>query len=429
MILLINTIIYVIFTYVVWKKNGKGVNMPFLLWGTYTFFYILAYVLVQNASIVYRLFSIVFVRLDTPLKVDGLVYMFICLLILSIPILTFKEGKMAKIISPNPTSFKIFVVVYIILGFFSMIVNYNLVLQNMSRGLSFDEIKDLSFSGELSDMPVYHIYIKTLFSGLECTGLIMLFYLFVKRKEHPKLLLLLVFSCTFLSPFFDAIGNASRGGFYFIFCNYVLCIVLFRNFLSRKIKKNLTLVCVIFLCSMLIFITLITSSRFDGGGGSSSLYSLLLYFGQPFLNFNQMIYGEIASNALLDGRMSFEYIYRLIEGGESLVITDSVQQWSNKLGFFADLFYTSIGNFYMDFGEVGAIVMCIIFSFIGYNVLKGTTKIVSFHQLIFYFFYFQLCFQGIFNFTYGRNTGNIKLIITLLCYFFFRLTFSKKRIM
>ena len=424
MILLLNTFVYVVVTYIIWRRTEKQISMPLVLWLTYSLFHVLACFLVQEADVVYRLFSIVSVRLDTPLKVDGLIYMFLCLIVLSIPIFMFRDEKIKGIAPPSPNRWKLFLYGYLFLAFFSIIGTFSHLMNVLSTGLDFDEMKDAAFNAELVEMSTYQIYIFKIVDGLTSTALIAMFYSLYDNKISRKIVVFL-FCASFFPSFFMAIASASRARLFFLFVNYILGIILFRNLITEKIKRRLYLVFSISFVVFVVFISAITTSRF--GDNTEAYYSLLLYFGQPFLNFNQVIYGGIDANSFMNGEMTFEYFHYFVNGMDRTAVVDSVATWNNKLGFSSNLFYTAIGNLYMDFGDIVTILICCFLAFCGYRILKNAGNVVPFHILIFYFSYFHICFQGIFDFIYGRYDGNITLIIVLVSYFFFRSGYTKQR--
>jgi oligosaccharide repeat unit polymerase len=283
--------------------------------------------------------------------------------------------------------------------------------------------------GKKYNIGIYPHYIELLFSIYSVFYIVLLLYFFIfliySRKFEPVFLIFLLIS-TFIPSILYGIGHASRGWLFFRLADIFICYVLFRKRISPKINKiiKLTLISVCFLA--IVFSLSITYSRF--GFGINGLLSILRYFGESFINFNVIIWNNVDIHPL--GERLFPDIYQFIVGDitEFSSHYESRPYYTYLTNIPIHLFKTIIGDLYVAFGHIGMVLIIIFISFLGHRYIRYSPEF-PFYRLIIYFYYYQLCFGGVFNFVKSGHVNFLIFIGLIIQYLYFRIDFSRNVLM
>lgn len=167
-----------------------------------------------------------------------------------------------------------------------------------------------------------------------------------------------------LSSPLKAIQSVDRTEFIFYGEMFLLCLIFFRKYLTRGIKILLYILGVPFVALVLMYITAVSSERFEKTDAGTS-GSVLQYAGQGYLNFCYF-YENVNSDYLSAEREFPITSYLLFKRGYSDVKEDRTAQQ----GFFIGVFATFVGAVLLDIGVVGVIIWCMFFAFMALFVLK-----------------------------------------------------------
>ena len=242
-----------------------------------------------------------------------------------------------------------FVVIYLVGGFITDIFNGD-----------FKALKNYGYAGDITPadakmltMP-FPIQILYYFSFMTLLGLPLFFYYSCVEKRSLWLVApLLVVS---ISPILRGVLMADRTEIIHYGLMFFFCLVLFQNFITKKVRNFILLTSLPVIAVGLTYLIAVSSSRFEsedeGAGGS-----MLEYAGQSYANFcyfydnhNSELY-YIERETPLISYFIFKNQY-----------VDTKEERSAKEGFFIGVFASHVGSWLLDTGVIGAIVFSLFFA-------------------------------------------------------------------
>ena len=196
---------------------------------------------------------------------------------------------------------------------------------------------------------------------------------------------------------------------------YLSGYVLYREYIPHKTKKNLNTIAAFAGAIALLFLIGFTNSRFSdlemGSGGS-----LVFYFGQPMLCFNDGIANSV--DGYLYGARTFKTILSWF--GMSLPDFTSLD---DLLGTnFGTNFTTIIGMLVLDFGFIGTLLFGLVLSSV-FQRLCMYKKSFTVASLFLYLFFLNRLIFGVFT---NKSGADMFYIIAFVFYLFFRFVFEGK---
>ena len=196
---------------------------------------------------------------------------------------------------------------------------------------------------------------------------ILFFYQLVKKKKGIYIVAPLIATIT---GFLEAYASASRVGIVREIMYIFILLLLFKNSLDEKMRKKILKIFTISLCSTVFLLSLITLSRFDKGnqgGNDDILIWVSLYLGEGPIRFCQYMW-NIVNFGNGDNVVS---LFKEVIGLDPIVDMEQRREVYERItGIPCLIFYTFIGDFYIDFGPIFTVVICIIFSMSLYFYLK-----------------------------------------------------------
>lgn len=198
----------------------------------------------------------------------------------------------------------------------------------------------------------------------------------------------------------------------------LISFIVFRPFLSDKLKKSLTKVAVI-VGGTFVFLTLIItigrSLNRDGG----AMEGIVEYVGQANLNFNEY---ALDVGGTRNGDRTLNYIKRMIGFDIPNSITGvRFKYWQMKMN--DSIFSTFIGDFVLDFGPILVPFLCLFSCIIICNTTRTRTKIIRLDQLLIIHYVSLVCMHGGMYLYYFSFSGNFITLMYIIMSFVFR--FSK----
>ncbi len=300
--------------------------------------------------------------------------------------------------------------IYVVTGILTIIFTLPTAIANYASA-DWDALKDEIYLDE-DLVVVYHNAFEKLVmnirSYIETFAIVYAFYLLTKQKSN-KLLCVLILITYFGNTFVGSVLEAGRGRIARILLDTGLLYIVFRPYIEKRTKKILKLSFLMLLAFVSTYLIAVTVSRF--GEGSDGGASVIDYLGHSTLNFNFGIAQHIQNYA--GGKRFFSWFY-------DLVGLDS---------YYGDLrhraghgFVTFIGNFYMDFGAFGTLLL----SFIMLPIISYFTSKKSYHfsDLVVIVFFAQYYLDGVF--VYGAGTS-LQWLMTFVLYFIIRFFESKRK--
>lgn len=237
----------------------------------------------------------------------------------------------------------------------------------------------------------------------------LLIYFILLKYDIKKRFRLVLLICIISNVFLSAINSVSRGSIFDFFILFIAIFLFFRNGLSIKIKKSLTILIISIGVIFGFYALSVTISRFSSSNSldASSLDSLIDYFGQAPLVFNQGVYPVVNHTY---GVYSFGKLFELFG-------TEIYYPHQSEIGgSWGSGFYTYVGLIFIDFGISGVIIHGLFIHFIlSYFIKKNKFKL---SDMFLIFLIYEYLLKG--GFVIGRNyiVGLLVLIsiYTAMCF-------------
>jgi len=363
------------------------------------------------------------------LKLFPFIYLYCMLMLMTLPVLKLNENKILHIQRPSNTAINIISIIIIIAAlvqFVTIITNFSSIVTKMINDISAgaEMYADmLSNYDEAGDHKIKNIFaiISNLFSNI---SILMLFY-YLSLENRNKFILVGLILAVILLPL-SSIAMGLRGGAVNNIMTTLISYVLFKSFLSEKVRKNIRKIAIVVVLFISIPVLLITFSRFSDNEEIPVGYSLEWYYGQAFLNFNN--YG-LDANGIRYGDRTASLAKQIIWKDTPRNFLERLDKYSYML-INESMFYTFVGDFTLDYGPILTVLIFLILSTFFVFKTKISNDTILFHQLILIYFVICVCVQGTMTlFPFSDVGGNLTLITFILIYFWFKFDyfFSKSK--
>ena len=176
----------------------------------------------------------------------------------------------------------------------------------------------------------------------------------LKKKTIYNLMIIL----SSLSPVLLGIINIDRSKTSFWIMLFVLSFFLFIQYIVTKVGGLL-----------LLYLTVVTVSRF-GERDSGTSGGLLVYLGQPFINFCK-IWDNIDSNHFFTSRVLPLVTFALYGNSGTNEVVDYIMSSASRTGLHLNVFFTFVGMFLVDLGHIACILIPVFLSVVITNLLRS----------------------------------------------------------
>lgn len=199
----------------------------------------------------------------------------------------------------------------------------------------------------------------------EILVVVLLFYQLSKRKTkyvYELCIPIMVFTLFKLL-------SGSRGGLVGTGLLMVTLFLMLRQTFSAETRKTVVKIGAVVGSLFVLALAAISISRFSQNTNTEDTIDVWIsqYMGEAIPRFSDDVWGI---KTLLYGNQNFMFLRRLI-GLSYIENYDSYKtMYGIKLGTPVDVFYTFMGDIYLDFGTIGGLVFSIIFAFIFSKFLK-----------------------------------------------------------
>ena len=235
------------------------------------------------------------------------------------------------------------------------------------------------------------------------------FYLLASIKNHSKLKILMLISMI-LPVILQAFAMAHRHILVYTMINILIANILFSGSLSKKIRKIIYLWTGIIIGATAFIVFLFAFLLFDDGTNNIVTYSLLRYLGEPFVNFNTMLWDN---DYYLYGNKSFP-LFREILGFNTISINDIRDYAGQHVNYIPYYFYSIIGSFCMDFNPFIAFLLLSLVAYIFYYLINKKYKNNSFMQHLLIYLYATYTIQNYFYFQFQGNSNRLLIELPIL---------------
>jgi oligosaccharide repeat unit polymerase len=332
------------------------------------------------------------------------IYLYVVLMLMFRPLLKFSEEKTKNIFMPDKSFMKLLSVVTITICTVYFIlkiptINFRFDLTALAENYINDH-------GGLESHKVEYGFLSAL-NVLNYTlgDIILLLFvynlLFIKNRLITAGLIM-----SFVFKIIVALSSGSRGGIVNIMMDIPFMYVVFRSYMTDRLKKT------IFKWLFIVFIAVsvpffaITIGRLDG---RQLKYHIESYVGQPFLNFNN--YGLNAGGTREGDRTAT--LFKKMSGYETADNYAERRSMYSYMEMNDGIFYTFVGDFTLDYGPVAAFFILLSISFLFHKALSAKRP-YNLGQILLFFLLYQICTHGFSLFTFSSFGGNLKLLLIII---------------
>ena len=248
--------------------------------------------------------------------------------------------------------------------------------------------------------------------GVSLAPLLFFLYLLYPSKTRIKWIAIGL-GVSILSSPIDGVIRCSR---VLIVVNLLLVcfsFLLFRDYLSSKIRKTLHIIGVLVLCFFLFFFAVISIGR-SRGNMEKTVYGYQRYFAESFLVFNGYCTN---ANGTREGSITVP-LFKLL-AGERLLSQGELRKKYRYMSVDNSRFSTYVGDFVLDFGVILSffifLFLALLFTWLLRYRQSGYLDFSHFF-LVFLLMKFNL---GFFQYLYSGVGGNLVFVSLFLLYVFF----------
>ena len=348
------------------------------------------------------------------------IYLFVLVIIFFLPAINIKEKKI-QFISGNYYFLKAISILAILINILPFIENMIYAIIHIFEradtfGINYNNQEKMDFLSSISlVLYKYSTYLRIVIPFI-------LFY-FLQYSKNNKILIIGLIICVF-NPIIGSLNSGSRFVMVTDILYFSIIYLFFKNTIDEKVRRRIIKVFSIGGILMLIIFVSITVFRFsDKGMGMYSIWGWLsLYTGESFLNFNADMW---KITQYTDGDNSFFLIrYWLGEYPEPI---RSFQFLGTKVPIRTNVFYTFIGDFYMDFGKYVTVVIIMLLSCFFYVKSKKCSTNTPIHILMLLGLYLKIACVGFTYFTYLNGAISVPYSLVIIFFVFLSSKGSKIR--
>lgn len=367
-ILFYNVILLVLFLYC-YRKNGYILNST-----NYIFLFLFVCGII---STLYFLSVEGLIRDYSNIEIAPFIYLIMCYSITIMPIYFYdcKKNLVLNVTNEQYDFLKKFSILLIIISVEPLLENiYHLndIIGNSQYAARMydNRIEYLSFWGR--KLHAVSTYFEILYP-------ILILYFLIK-PGNQKIVIGLVFVT--LNFWLHELGLGGRSKMVQSILYAIAVYFLMRRFLNKVVDRKIQFYGIVFLSIGIVFVLLISISRFDAMSSTTDITSIWmwlgLYAGEGVLNFNSLMWNVTETTS---GNDTFIFLRHELGYTESFTVED-LYAGRSKLGIPENIFYTYVGSIYRDFNFYGTIVFLLLFSLLTVLITKCRNSI-TFVQIVF----------------------------------------------
>lgn len=324
-----------------------------------------------------------------------LIYIFLLNLIMFFPFLRYNYSGIYRVETFKLD--KVFRSMSIVFGLCSILPLLNLLYDMTYISLAGSFLANMYGADENKADLLFLPLIKPFFSVIRHFPdfvVFLLFYNLAKKKANMLVILGLTSAITIL--FLFSMLSGSRGGILTLVVRIIFYAFFMRSMIPHHTFRKFIKVSVTGLVFVVIGVSLISISRHDafhtrGVRNNAMSTWISQYMGEGIVKFDDTLW---YSETTLGGRQTLPIIYSIFDP----IAKDSDKYFARNERISKNtltVFYTYIGDFYIDFGRVGAIFAIIVLSIIIKRILKVRHQSISMFRLIPLCWFFILVTVGI----------------------------------
>lgn len=316
-----------------------------------------------------------------------------------------KEPKLFNFIS------YFYIVIFLLFLFFSLDIIKMIFIDGdfaaLRRMISLGEGDELSIFSRVNSAFKYFFVVFGIFGSLSFIMLIFYFYsiCFLKKPKWFNTLLLISSTTIIL----NGIMGIDRSKVIYWLIVYGFCFILFKDYLTKKSKKNLYIVSSILISFVIFYFISVTNSRFsESDSGTSG--GMITYAGQSFINFCFFFDNHPYNGFTLQS--VFPLFYKLFIDTDIAGNTQLQGLMSAQTGVEHGVFNVFFGEMSVSSNKIVGIIYVILYFFITNFILKYYNK--GFYGLILFFLLISIPMLGLFSHFYADFSRMIVFILFMM---------------
>lgn len=264
----------------------------------------------------------------------------------------------------------------------------------LRRMLSLGEGDELSIFSQINPAFKFIFVVFGIFGSLSFIMLIFYFYsiCFLKKPKWFNTLLLISSTTIVL----NAIIGIDRSKVIYWLIVYGFCFILFKDYLTKKSKKNLYIVSGILITFIIFYFMSVTNSRF-GEGDTGTSGGMISYAGQSFINFC-FFFDEHPYNGFTLQSV-FPLFYKIFIDTDITGNTQLQGLMSAQTGVEHGVFNVFFGEMSVSSNKIVGIIYVILYFLITNFILKYYNK--EFYGLLLIFLLISIPMLGLFSHFYA----------------------------
>ena len=414
-ILYLNASLWII-TFIYWAKKKELFNVGIVI--------LLLYTLISCASC--HLFShpdmIGFY--EDYVYVLPFIYLYFVILLLLHPILHINYNKIKELKLPSKKIIEPICVFIIISAVYQLVTG----LPDIKQGMTLMLLDSSNAIDAYIDTTEANMERKALTGSFNILGFLittgmsfsmLFFFLYILYPNKNNKILIGLIVAVMANPIMS-VASGSREKVVITLLVFCFMFLLLRPFISRKIRRVISVVSVSFFVLLLLFFVIISFAR-ARGDIDKVLLGFESYFGMSFLHFNQKCF---YANGTREGNL-VSPLFNVILGGQTYS-QEALRDKYASLGVDNGIFYTFVGDFVLDYGPFIAFVILVAFAYFCRRIYKVCSIWSGGHVVLCYILLKLL--SGFYLHQYSGVGGNLLLIELLIFYVLFSYKKNKKLI-
>lgn len=227
-------------------------------------------------------------------------------------------------------------------------------------------------------------------------------YSLAKFAKEKKYNILLGFA-TLVPPFLNSLAAGHRNVVVYLMFEIAIAYLFFKDEYDNKTIKVFKILAIISGTVMAIIVVGFAILRFSDDGSAFFEYNMLRYLGEPFVNFNTMLWG---TDYFMDGNKCFPWIRDFL--GYSIVDDADIHAHFSGANYVTYYFYGFVGNVYMDFGPYLSMLIIAFISLIFYYLIYRSS-LKKFEKVLLLYLFAETAIKNYFYFDF-MSGSNIRFI-------------------
>lgn len=378
---------------------------------------------IMATYVMYAVFSVITLNDDLfnfqyePLTFFPFLYLYVMLMIALSPTIYLHFIDVNKIKEPNARLIKPFCILFILCALI-MLPN---IIGNFEDGVmklftdtdaGNDAYEEQLENTEDAGSAIENLFAIIFNASYDVAIFFAFYFLMVKKNWYLILGLFFGVAVGVMLP----IMKGQRGVVIYSVLTVVVCFMLFKAYLSKKIVHVVRIFGIISAIMVVLPIAAITVSRFGERNAGVTGY-INWYVGQGNLYFNN--YG-LDAGGIRYGDRTMYLVKRIIDSDTPKNFLERRMKYHN-LEIDDYYFTTFVGDFCIDFGPILAFIIFVVFNIWVLKNIRANNKEMELHQMLLLYFTMCICMQGGMTLFSYADTSNLKIVVIGVIYIYLRL--------